>query len=98
MDTLVNILLVGAGGYGASYVKELMSITDKAVRFVAVIDPYLTDVALIECLKGRGVQVFSRIEEFRETGQSIDPRLWQARSTSLYVRYRCAKSFVSCAL
>ncbi|MGI6438095.1 MAG: Gfo/Idh/MocA family protein [Sphaerochaeta sp.] len=72
MDTLVNILLVGAGGYGASYVKELMSITDKAVRFVAVIDPYLTDVALIECLKGRGVQVFSRIEEFRETGQVID--------------------------
>ena len=60
----MNILLVGAGGYAAGYVKELLGNTDPTVTWVGVVDPYYDACAKKEEIDAAGIPVYDTIKAF----------------------------------
>lgn len=60
----MNILLVGAGGYAAGYVKELLNNQDPTVTWVGVVDPYYDTCAKKEEIDAAGIPVFASMEDF----------------------------------
>ena len=40
MEKQVGVVLAGIGGYGANYVRELLSPKDPAIVFAGVVDPF----------------------------------------------------------
>ena len=60
----MNILLVGAGGYAAGYVKELLGNTDPSVTWAGVVDPYYDACAKKAEIDAAGIPVYDTMEAF----------------------------------
>lgn len=66
-----SIALVGVGGYGAQYLKELLSAApDRNVRLVAGIDPFPERSPLFDELKQAAVPIFSDLNSFYRQGSA----------------------------
>lgn len=65
MGDPLNVILVGAGGYGARYLEILLSESSRSnVRLAAVIDPNLGKCSFLGELCKRKIPVFGNIEEY----------------------------------
>ena len=65
MDKKTSVVLVGIGGYGNLYVNELLRLASEGkCDFVAAIDPFAEKAAGYEKIKGAGVKIYNRIEDF----------------------------------
>jgi len=66
----VRTILVGAGGYGANYVKSLLEepICNK-LDFVAVIDPYASKSPVYDYFNGK-LPIYDSLEDFFKTGNA----------------------------
>ena len=60
----MNILLVGAGGYAAGYVKELLGNTDPSVTWAGVVDPYYDACAKKAEIDAAGIPIYDTMEAF----------------------------------
>lgn len=60
----MKILLVGAGGYAANYVKSLLKNTDPDVHWVGVVDPYFDASKVKDSIVEAGIPVYNDMEEF----------------------------------
>lgn len=60
----MNILLVGAGGYAAGYVKELLGNTDPSVTWAGVVDPYYDACSKKAEIDAAGIPVYDTMEAF----------------------------------
>ena len=60
----MKILLVGAGGYAAIYVKALLGNKDPEVQWVGIADPYYNVCALKEQIDAAKIPVYNTMEEF----------------------------------
>lgn len=69
----INVLLVGIGGYGEKYVKELLQ-DDKAaevgVRVAGVVDPFPERCSSLNLISEKGIPVFDSIDEFYRNGNA----------------------------
>ena len=60
-----RIVLIGAGGYGDTYVKALLETKARDnYDFVAVVDPFMKKAAGYEALCNAGVKFYDTPEEF----------------------------------
>ena len=59
----MKVLLVGAGGYAAGYVKAL---SKSNTEWVGVVDPYYESSKVKEIIDGAGIPVFRTMEDFFE--------------------------------
>lgn len=67
MSRMVEIVLVGIGGYGANYVNELLDNSDHdGFKIVGVVDPYAENCARLDELTGAGVKIFDSLDKFYE--------------------------------
>ncbi|AZO94393.1 Gfo/Idh/MocA family oxidoreductase [Halocella sp. SP3-1] len=65
MKDLISVLLVGIGGYGKNYFDELANNTNRSdYQIAAVVDPYAEKSPKIKEVRGRGIPVFSKMEDF----------------------------------
>ncbi|MCZ7646573.1 MAG: Gfo/Idh/MocA family oxidoreductase [Planctomycetota bacterium] len=72
MSTL-RIALVGIGGYGNFYVKELLDhAAEQDVKWVAAIDPDPRRCSRLKELEARGVPRFASLDEFHARGEGAD--------------------------
>ena len=63
----LTVLLVGAGGYGAGYVRELLENgAPHALKLVGVADPYAAASPQFDALKASGTPLFDTVEQFYE--------------------------------
>ncbi|MBR2907776.1 MAG: Gfo/Idh/MocA family oxidoreductase [Clostridia bacterium] len=62
----MKLLLVGAGGYAANYVKALLKNTDPDVRWVGVVDPYFEMSKVKDLVVEAGIPVYDDMEAFFE--------------------------------
>ncbi len=60
----MNILLVGAGGYGVKYVDYLLDRVDPTLTLAGVVEPYFDTCARKEEILAAGVPVYGAMEEF----------------------------------
>lgn len=60
----MNVLLVGAGGYGLNYVKQLLAPRDPDVRWVGVVDPYFQGCAMKAEIEAAKIPVYDTMEDF----------------------------------
>jgi len=60
----VNIVLVGIGGYGDTFVREILKNTNPEINLIGVVDPYPERCSLIGELRSANVPVFSDMESF----------------------------------
>ncbi len=61
----INVILVGAGGYGEFYLDALLSEGEaRGLRLAGVIDPYLEGCRRLAELQELGVPLFNRLEDF----------------------------------
>ena len=63
----MHILLVGAGGYAAGYVKALLSNTDPSVKWTGVVDPYYAGSKVKSLIDAAGIAVYDTMEEFYQS-------------------------------
>lgn len=68
----VSLLLVGIGGYGENYIKELLSREIPGTALVAVADPFLDKSPWREAIAGHGIPVFRSPDEFYAAGKKAD--------------------------
>jgi Predicted dehydrogenases and related proteins len=68
----VSILLIGAGGYGENYVKEMLSGTVEGTTFLAVADPFIQTSAYKAQLEEKGVKLYESPEAFYLDGGKAD--------------------------
>ena len=66
----MDIVLVGAGGYGLYYVKELLHPRDPDVRWVGVVDPFYEHCAKKDEIDAAGIPVFETVEDFYRARQA----------------------------
>lgn len=65
MKETVTVLMVGTGGYGAVYLKELLDETSaKGVQLVGAVDPYVEKSPYVEQLREKGIPVYDTLDEF----------------------------------
>ena len=65
------MVLVGIGGYGGAYVREVLSApADSGVKLVGVVDPQPQRCTMLRKLKRRHVPVFDSLEEFYRCGSA----------------------------
>ncbi len=61
----VNIVLVGIGGYGTKYVKDLLQDENKyPCTVVGAVDPYPDNSPVLPALTERGIPIYPTLEEF----------------------------------
>ena len=60
----MKILLVGAGGYGTGYVKELLKNTDPSVKFEGIVEPYFDRCAMKEEILAANIPVYNTMADF----------------------------------
>ena len=60
----MDILLIGAGGYGVKYVDYLLDGTDPTLTLVGVVEPYFDACARKERIEAAGVPVYATPEAF----------------------------------
>ena len=60
----VNVVLVGIGGYGNTYVKEILKISNTSINLVGVVDPYPGGCAYLDELKRRNIPIYSDMDAF----------------------------------
>jgi len=61
----MNIVLVGIGGYGGSYVEPLLAGSDAgAVTLVGAVDPYPEASKFVHELRRRGIPLYASLEQF----------------------------------
>ena len=60
----MKILLVGAGGYGTLYVRELLKNQRADVIWEGIVDPFVKSSAEYESIVASGVPVYDTMEEF----------------------------------
>lgn len=68
----VSLLLVGAGGYGENYCRELFENTPAGSSLVAVVDPYVDKSPWKEEIVRRQIPIFRTLEEFYAQGREVD--------------------------
>ena len=68
----MKILLVGAGGYGAVYVRELLKNTDPDVILEGVVEPYFDTCVTKADITAAAIPVYKNMEEFYN--ESLDSR------------------------
>ena len=69
----VKILLVGIGGYAATYVNPLLDgVRAEDCELVGCADPYPTSCKRLEEIKARGIPVFADMSEFFAAGLKAD--------------------------
>jgi predicted dehydrogenase len=65
MKAPVTVLMVGTGGYGSVYLKELLDETkENGVKLVGAVDPYVDKSPCAEQLRERKIPVYDTLEEF----------------------------------
>lgn len=62
----IKVLLVGAGGYGENYVKEMLYHCPEDVECVGVVDKYLNSCALYSEIQKAGIPTYETMEAFYE--------------------------------
>ncbi|WP_127587888.1 Gfo/Idh/MocA family protein [Paenibacillus koleovorans] len=69
----IQVVLVGIGGYGNVYMKELLAFeAEEAVRLAAVVDPRPEGSSYYEALLNRSIPIYSDIEScFREVAADL---------------------------
>ena len=61
----LSVLLVGAGGYAANYVREMLDHgEERALRLAGVVDPYAATLPSYAELKQRGARFFGTVNQF----------------------------------
>ncbi len=65
-DNDIDVLLVGIGGYGQNYVKELLDSDRDDYKIVGVVDPYADSSSRIEEIRERGIPIFPAMLDFYE--------------------------------
>jgi len=60
----MKILLVGAGGYGALYVRELLKANDPDITFEGVVEPYFDTCATKADILAANIPVYKTMDEF----------------------------------
>ena len=60
----MKILLVGAGGYGVRYVRELLGSSRRDFIFEGIVDPYVSSSKAYGEISASGVPVYNTMEEF----------------------------------
>ena len=83
MTKPLNTVLIGAGGYGASYIRLLMDKVVEGLNFVAVVDPYAKNAHVYDQFKDV-VPVYDRLEEFFASGATADLTIV---STPIHLHY-----------
>lgn len=63
----MNILLVGAGGYGVKYVDHLLERSDPTLTLAGVVEPYFDACARKAEILAAGIPVYATIEAFYAT-------------------------------
>jgi len=85
----VNIVLVGIGGYGANYVRDLLQDEEKyPCTVVGAVDPYPDNSPVMAVLTERGIPIYPTLEAFYASGQT------QADLTiiSSPIQFHCAQT------
>ena len=60
----MKILLVGAGGYGSGYVKELLKRNNKDIVFEGIVEPYFDNCKMKEEILSAKIPVYSAMSDF----------------------------------
>ena len=60
----VRVLLIGIGGYGQGYLRELLSGNDPSVELAGVADPYASSSLRLDELKARNISVYKNPLDF----------------------------------
>ena len=65
MNNSVSVLLVGIGGYGQNYVRELLTNTVRDdYHITGIVDPHADKSSLVNMVKEKGIPVYKSMEEF----------------------------------
>ncbi len=68
----MSVALVGMGGYGEAYLKELLlENRPNGLRFVAAVDPEPNRCSQLEQVQAHGAKIYRSIEEFFAQGKKI---------------------------
>jgi len=69
----VSVLMVGIGGYGYYYLKNLIEYYDnEKIEIVGVVDTCPDSSGLFSELKSRGISIFRKVEDFYRQGGNAD--------------------------
>ena len=60
----MKLLLVGAGGYGATYLKPLLDGLYPDAVIEGIVDPFVSASALYERIKTAGIALYDAMEDF----------------------------------
>lgn len=60
----ISIVLVGIGGYGETYVRDIFESSNPMINLVGAVEPYPEKCRYYEELKKKGVPVYSTISDF----------------------------------
>ena len=66
----VNVVLVGIGGYGNTFVREILEKTDSKINLTGVVDPYPEGCSLISELKIRKIPIYLDMESFYKNNKA----------------------------
>jgi len=66
----VNVVLVGIGGYGGTFVAEILNNTNPKINLTGVVDPYPERCSLISELRKNNIPVFPDMESFYKTNKA----------------------------
>ncbi|MBE7054517.1 MAG: Gfo/Idh/MocA family oxidoreductase [Ruminococcaceae bacterium] len=66
----VNVVLVGIGGYGNTFVREILEKTNSRINLTGVVDPYPERCSLISELKIRNIPVYLDMESFYKNNKA----------------------------
>ncbi|MFW5986372.1 MAG: Gfo/Idh/MocA family protein [Halanaerobiales bacterium] len=86
----ISILLVGIGGYGENYIRELLlkNNTRDDYRVVGAVDPYPERCSLIDILRSNNVSVYPSMEDFFKQNSAdyaiiSSPIQWHVKQTCM---------------
>lgn len=68
----VSLLLVGIGGYGENYIREMLTSAPANTSLVAVVDPFIDKSPWKEEIARLGIPIFLTLEEFYANGRKAD--------------------------
>lgn len=66
----VSVVLVGIGGYGATFVGEILENENKKINLVGVVDPYPERCSFIGELRSKNIPMFADMESFYKTNKA----------------------------
>ena len=66
----VNVVLVGIGGYGGTFVKEVLANTNPKINLAGVVDPYPERCLFIDELKSNNIPVFPDMDSFYKSDKA----------------------------